>query len=67
MKIFNWKDFQQFNVPPETLADYCNFLLMQRSSPIRLCRHWHDIVREDAGFTKEYLEDFPKKGRMITE
>lgn len=64
-EIFNWEDFKSFNVPPETLAKYCNNILKQRSVPVRLCQHKHDIIREDANWTSEYLKDFPNFGRLI--
>jgi len=62
--MFTWEDFKQFNVPPETLADYCNLLLQQRTVPVRLDSHAHDVVREDAGWSEDYLKDFPLKARM---
>lgn len=64
INIFSWEDFKQFNVPPETLARYCNHLLQERTVPVKACQHGHDLVREDAGYDKEHLAKFPKKARM---
>ena len=67
--LFTWEDFKHFalafNVPPETLAQYCNEVVTQRTIPVRLDKWAHDVVREDAGFTKEYLSNFPLKSRML--
>jgi hypothetical protein len=63
-KIFDWEDFKQFNVPPETLAAYCNSLVEERTTRVKLDPHCHDVVRMDAGFTEEYLANFPYTARM---
>lgn len=62
--LFSWQDFKQFDVPPETLAAYCNKLLNERTTPVRLCRNRHDIIREDANWTQEYVDAFPNTARI---
>jgi len=64
MKLFDWTDFKQFNVPPETLAAYCNQLVEERTARVYLCQKNHDVVRADALWTEEYLEKFPNQARM---
>jgi hypothetical protein len=64
IKLFTWEDFKQFNIPPETLAAYCNELFYHRTTPVSLCRHNHDILRNDAGFMPEVLEQYPNEARM---
>lgn len=65
MKVFTWEDFKQFNVPPETLAAYCNKLLEERCQPVRLDKFGHDVIRENAFWTAEYLANFPLRSAML--
>lgn len=62
--MFTWHDFKQFDVAPETLANYCNQIFKERTTPVSLDKHGHDVVRDDANFTKEYLAGYPRKARM---
>jgi hypothetical protein len=62
--VFDWTDFKEFDVKPETMAAYVNRLLEERTSPVVLDRHCHDVIRADAGWTNEYLIDFPWEARM---
>lgn len=66
-EIFSWQDFKDLDLSmgPETLAYYCNRIVFERTTRLRLCQHVHDVVREDAGFTQEFLNGFPYRSVML--
>lgn len=65
LNVFTWEDFIALREEgPETIAKECNRLLEERTIPVRLCKNYHDVIREDANWTKEYLEGFPARARM---
>lgn len=42
-------------------ADKLEEILRNETIPVAFDKRYHDVVRLDAGFTKEYLENFPNK------
>lgn len=61
---FAYLETQDGPPTPEQLAEIANQLFIERTTPVSADRWAHDLVRDDANWTKEYLGKFPLKARM---